>query len=107
MLQKIREKITGWVAGTILAMLAVVFAVWGIDFTFTPRSVAARVNGDEVPVEPVMRAFQDQLSRFQQSFRQDVPEALQQEIRRSVIEQFVRRTLLEQRIRAGWGPAAA
>ena len=100
MLQKIREKITGWVAGTILAMLAVVFAVWGIDFTFTPRSVAARVNGDEVPVEPVMRAFQDQLSRFQQSFRQDVPEALQQEIRRSVIDQFVRRTLLEQRIRA-------
>ena len=99
MLQKIREKITGWVAGTILAMLAVVFAVWGIDFTFTPRAVAAKVNGDEVPIEPVLRAYQDQLSRFQQSFGQDVPEVLQQEIRRGVIEQFVRRTLLEQRIR--------
>ncbi|MEJ2515498.1 MAG: SurA N-terminal domain-containing protein [Gammaproteobacteria bacterium] len=98
MLQKIREKITGWVAGIILALLAVVFAVWGIDFSFTPPSVAATVNGDEVPVEPVRRAYQDQLSRFQQSFAQDVPEEIQQELRRGVIEQFVRRTLLEQRV---------
>ncbi len=98
MLQKIREKITGWVAGIILALLAVVFAVWGIDFSFTPPTVAATVNGDEVPVEPVRRAYQEQLSRFQQSFTQDVPEEIQQELRRGVIEQFVRRSLLQQRV---------
>lgn len=99
MLQKIREKVSGWVAGIILAVLAVVFAVWGIDFTFSARSVAAKVNGEEVPIEPVRRAFQDQLSRFQQALSQDVPEPVQQEIRRAVVENFVRRELLEQRVR--------
>lgn len=100
MLQKIREKVSGWVAGVILAVLVVVFAVWGIDFTFNARSVAAKVNGEDVPVEPVRRAFQDQLSRFQQAFRQDVPEPVQQEIRRAVVENFVRRELLDQRVRS-------
>jgi peptidyl-prolyl cis-trans isomerase D len=98
MLQTIRERISGWVAGIILAMLALVFAVWGINFDFTARTVAAKVNGEDIAVGPVLRAYQDQLTRFQQSFRQDVPEPIQAEIRRSVIEQFVQRRLLEQRI---------
>lgn len=97
MLQKIREKITGWVAWTIVITIGVVFAVWGIDLSFTPRPMAAKVNGEEVPVEPVRRAYQAQVSRFQQAFRGDVPEEIAAEIRRGVIEQFVRRELLQQR----------
>lgn len=97
MLQKIREKITGWVAWTIIATIGLVFAVWGIDLSFTPRSVAAKVNGQEVPIEPVRRVYQEQLSRFQQAFRSDVPEEIAAEIRRGVIDQFVLRTLLQQR----------
>jgi peptidyl-prolyl cis-trans isomerase D len=98
MLQKIRESITGWVAWTIIITIGVVFAVWGIDLTITPRAVAAKVNGEEVPLEPVRRAYQEQLSEFQQAIRGDVPEELATEIRRGVIEQFVRRELLQQRI---------
>jgi peptidyl-prolyl cis-trans isomerase D len=98
MLQKIREKITGWVAWTILITIGLVFTVWGIDFSFTPRTVAARVNGEEVAIEPVRRAYQEELSRFQQAFRRDVPEEFQQELRRGVIEEFVRRELLRQRV---------
>jgi peptidyl-prolyl cis-trans isomerase D len=98
MLQKIREKITGWVAWTIIATIGLVFAVWGIDLSFAPRSLAAKVNGEEVPLEPVRRAYQEQLSRLQQSFRGDVPEEFAAEIRRGVVEQFVRRELLRQRI---------
>jgi peptidyl-prolyl cis-trans isomerase D len=98
MLQRIREKITGWVAWAILITIGLVFAVWGIDFSFTPRTVAAKVDGEEVAVEPVRRAYQEQISRFQQAFRADVPEELAQEIKRNVIEQFVRRELLLQRV---------
>jgi peptidyl-prolyl cis-trans isomerase D len=98
MLQKIREKITGWVAWTIVITIGVVFAVWGIDLSFTPRPMAAKVNGEEVPVEPVRRAYQEQAARFQQAFRGDVPEEIAAEIRRGVIEQFVRRELLQQRV---------
>ena len=98
MLQKIREKITGWVAWTIVITIGIVFAVWGIDLSFTPRPMAAKVNGAEVPVEPVRRAYQDQVSRFQQAFRGDVPAEIADEIRRGVIEQFVSRELLQQRV---------
>lgn len=98
MLQKIREKITGWVAWTIIATIGLVFAVWGIDLSFTPRSVVAKVNGQEVPLEPARRVYQEQLARFQQAFRSDVPEEIAGEIRRGVIEQFVLRELLLQRV---------
>ncbi|HRP35485.1 MAG TPA: SurA N-terminal domain-containing protein [Gammaproteobacteria bacterium] len=98
MLQKIREKITGWVAWAIVITIGVVFAVWGIDLSFTPRPMAAKVNGAEVPVEPVRRAYQEQAARFQQAFRGELPEEIAAEIRRGVIEQFVRRELLQQRV---------
>lgn len=98
MLQKIREKITGWVAWTIVITIGIVFAVWGIDLSFTPRPMAAKVNGAEIPVEPVRRAYQDQVSRFQQAFRGDVPAEIAAEIRRGVVEQFVSRELLQQRV---------
>jgi peptidyl-prolyl cis-trans isomerase D len=98
MLQKIREKITGWVAWTIIITIAVVFAVWGIDLSFTPRAVAAKVNGEEVPLEPVRRAYQEQISRLHEAFRGDVPAEIAGEVRRGVIEQHVRRELLRQRI---------
>lgn len=98
MLQKIRETITGWVAWAIIITIGVVFAVWGIDLSFTPRAVAAKVNGEDVPIELVRRAYQDQVARFQEAFRGEVPEELANEIRRGVIEQYVRRELLQQRV---------
>jgi peptidyl-prolyl cis-trans isomerase D len=99
MLQKIREKVTGWIAGVILALLAFVFAVWGIDIGFGTRNVAAVVNGDEIPVAPVRQAIQLQTSRLAQQLGADVPEPLQAQIRDDVIEDFVRQRLLLQRVR--------
>ncbi len=99
MLQKIREKITGWVAGVILALLAFVFAVWGIDIGFSNQSVAAVVNGDKIPIGPVRQAIQNQLSQFQQAYGADVPAPIENQVRDGVIEGFVRNRLLLQRIR--------
>jgi peptidyl-prolyl cis-trans isomerase D len=99
MLQKIREKITGWVAGIILAVLAFVFAVWGIDIGFSNQSVAAVVNGDKIPIAPVRQAIQNQMSQFQQAYGAEVPELVERQVRDSVIEGFVRNRLLVQRIR--------
>ncbi|MGB5621342.1 MAG: SurA N-terminal domain-containing protein, partial [Gammaproteobacteria bacterium] len=99
MLQKIREKITGWVAGVILVLLGFVFAVWGIDIGFNPQSYAAVVNGEEIPVAPVRRAIQNQLSQFQQAYGPDLPPGIEEQIRGDVIEGFVRTRLLVDRVR--------
>lgn len=99
MLQTIRERVTGWFAGVILALLAFVFAVWGIDIGFGNRSTAAVVNGDEIPIAPVRQAIQNQVSRFSQQLGSDVPEVLETQIRNDVIESFVQQRLLLQRAR--------
>jgi len=99
MLQKIREKITGWVAGVILVLLAFVFAVWGIDIGTSSATTAAVVNGEEIPVEPVRRAIQNRLAQFQQAYGVDVPDVIVKQVRDSVIEGFVRNRLLVDRVR--------
>ena len=99
MLQKIREKITGWVAGVILALLAFVFAVWGIDIGSSTATSAAVVDGAEIPIEPVRRAIQNRLAQFQQAYGVDVPDAIVQQVRDNVIEGFVINRLLVDRVR--------
>ena len=99
MLQKIREKISGWVAGVILALLAFVFAVWGIDIGFNAQSYAAVVNGEEIPVAPVRRAIQNQLAQLHQAYGPDLPPGVQEQVRNQVIEGFVQNRLLVERVR--------
>jgi len=99
MLQKIREKVSGWVAGVVLALLGFVFAVWGIDIGFNSRNYAAVVNGEEIPIAPVRQAIQNQLSQFSQSSGVDLPPGLEEQVRISVIESFVRNRLLVERVR--------
>ncbi len=97
MLQRIREGISGPVAWAILGLLALVFAVWGINMDFTPTTFAVKVNGEEIPAEPIRQAVQNQISQAQQSFPGDLPEELQAQIRNQVVEQAVLERLLAQR----------
>src|SRR3990167_7363791 len=41
MLQKISEKISGWFAGVVIALLAGAFILWGVEFYFEQGSGAA------------------------------------------------------------------
>jgi peptidyl-prolyl cis-trans isomerase D len=100
MLQSIRDKITGWVAGVLLGAIAVVFVFFGMDFQASAaRSYAVKVNGEAIPAETVRRAWQAQLTRLQQMIRDELPAQLQQQQREALVEQFVRSTLLAQKVR--------
>ena len=97
MLQRIREGISGPIAWGILALLALVFAVWGINMDFTPQTFAVKVNGDEIPAEPIRRAIQNQVAQYQQALDDDLSDELQAAIRDQVVEQAVLERLLAQR----------
>jgi len=58
MLQQIRDKISGWFAALFLGAIAVVFIFWGIQFESTVTTAAAKVIGEDVPVQAVRRAWQ-------------------------------------------------
>lgn len=68
MLSTIREKTQGWIAGIILGLIAIPFALWGINYYFegSGRVDVAVVNGVEISVDTYRRALEDQRHALQQ-----------------------------------------
>ena len=97
MLQKIRDKITGWFAIVFLGAIAIVFIFWGIQFESSVNAAAAKVNGAEVSAEAVRRAWRDRENELQQALRTELPDSLVKEERERLLTDFIRRELLIQR----------
>lgn len=97
MLQKIRDKITGWFALVFIGLIAVVFIFWGIQFESTVNVAAAKVNGEKIPVEAVRRAWQNRQSELQQTLRDELPAELVKSEQQRLLDDFIRRELLLQR----------
>jgi peptidyl-prolyl cis-trans isomerase D len=97
MLQQIRDKITGWFAIVFLGAIAIVFIFWGIQFESSADVAAATVNGEEIPVEAVRRAWQERQSELQRLTRDELPPDVVSDAQRQILDEFVRRELLAQR----------
>jgi len=106
MLQTIHDKITGWIAGIVILLIAVPFIFWGIDVGFGAVTYAARVNSDDLPfwrpgtkisLQEVSRAYQNQLSRLQQAYGGEVPPEQRAELQDRLIESYIRNELMNQR----------
>src|SRR5262245_9957688 len=97
MLQKIRDRVSGWIATIFLGAIAVVFIFWGIRFQGATTTAAARVNGESIPLEKVRRAWQQRQSQLQQQLRDELPAELVQSEQQAMLDDFVRRELLRQR----------
>ena len=98
MLQRIRDNMTGWVSGSIIAIIAIAFIFWGIDFGFFNRDYIALVDGGEVSTNVYRNAVQNQVSQAQRTYQDELPEVLLQQIRSATLENLIRRELLAQRV---------
>lgn len=74
MLTTIREKTQGWIAGIILALVAVPFALWGINAYFEGggRVNVAEVNGADISVDSYRRSLEEQRRSLQRMFGRGV-----------------------------------
>ena len=97
MLQKIRDRISGWFATVFLSAIAIVFVFWGIKFEGTVSSAAARVNGESVPIDKVRRAWQERQVELQREIRDELPAELVRSEQSALLDDFIRRELLRQR----------
>ncbi len=106
MLQAIREKVKGWVAYTIIALLVVPFATVGVYNYVTGGSdpTVAEVNGDEITrrqldyaVQQYQGQLREQLGDDYQRFLDTVDAGL---LRRQQLERLVNETLVRQYIDA-------
>jgi peptidyl-prolyl cis-trans isomerase D len=99
MLQKIRDRISGWFAAVFLGAIAVVFIFWGIQFESSVTSEAASVNGDEIPARLVQQAWQDRQSELQQQIRDELPPELVRAEQQKLLDEFIDREVMVQRAR--------
>lgn len=100
MLQKIRDKATGWFAYIIIILIAIPFALWGLNEYFGGAGplVAAEVNGTEIPVRAYQQEFQQQRRQLAEMFGGRIPAGLidDQQLRDNALQTLIRRELLAQ-----------
>jgi peptidyl-prolyl cis-trans isomerase D len=97
MLQNLRESTGRWVAAGILGLIAITFIFFGIDFSVTGATFAAKVNGDDIPILEFERDYQQAQNQYQQLYPIELTDDMRRQLRSSVVERMVLAKALEQR----------
>ncbi len=100
MLQSFKDRIRGsrWLGYTIVAVISVPFALWGIQAYVGggSSSAAVEVNGEEIPERVVERQVAQQRRALSERFNGELPDAFSdQMLRRQVIDRMIRTRVLE------------
>lgn len=102
MLQKIHERIQGWLAWAIVLIIAVTFSLWGVEFYFSRQGgsadTAVKVNGAKISADQVRSTYEQLWWQQQEQFGEDffaIPD-IEAQIRQQAIDQLVLMTLLRQ-----------
>jgi peptidyl-prolyl cis-trans isomerase D len=98
MLQTIHDKIKGWVAYVLLGAIAIVFVLWGINFTMGAPTYAAKVGDREISAVEVRQNYQQELARIERSSQGPLSDAQRSEIKTRVLEDEVSITALIDRL---------
>jgi peptidyl-prolyl cis-trans isomerase D len=89
MLQTIHDKLKGWVAGVVLGAIGLVFVFWGINWTLSAPTYAAKVNGTEISSNEVRQTYQQQLAQMERQSSAPLDDTMRNEIKRRVLEEYV------------------
>src|SRR5689334_9922310 len=95
MLQSLSEKLQGWVAWSIIVLICVTLAFFGIETYSTSRGsheAAITVNGTPITAHQISRAV-DALKRQQKSVGDNLPDAA---IENMAIQQLTANIVMEQ-----------
>jgi peptidyl-prolyl cis-trans isomerase D len=89
MLQNIHDKLKGWLAYVVLGAIGLVFVFWGINWTMSAPNYAAKVNGTEISSNEVRQSYQQQLAQMERMSNRPLDDAMRNEIKRRVLDQYV------------------
>ena len=100
MLMDLREKISGWIAYTIVGLITVPFVLWGVGEYFQGGQAQplATINGQDISQSAFDQAYEQERQRIAQQFGGTVsPEMLEgMGIKRQVLNALVTREVLNQ-----------
>lgn len=110
LLQKIRDHAQGWFAYTIIGLLIIPFAVWGINYYFEGGGPmdAAIVGDSKISLQEFQRSYQQQRQRLQTMLGSNADPALldgprlkQDVLRQLIDERVLNQTARDQGLRVG------
>ena len=93
MLQNIREKFTGWIAISILALIGFSFVFVGLNYSFIGQSYAAKVDGVDIGVNQFENAYREQLQANPQLAQ--LPAEYRQQLRSNILEQLIQQRVID------------
>ncbi len=98
MLQSIRDRVTGWVAGVIFTLLIIPFALWGVSSYFEAGGevIAIEVNGEALSLGDYQRAYQVLKQRWQEIASQPITDDIQPLLKQQTIDRLIRAELFKQ-----------
>jgi len=89
MLQSIHDKLKGWLAYVVLGAIGLVFVFWGINWTLSAPTYAAKVNGSEISSNQVRQTYQQQLAQMERQSSAPLDDAMRNELKRRVLAEYV------------------
>src|SRR5476649_809952 len=89
MLQSIHDKLKGWLAYVVVGAIGLVFVFWGINWTLSAPTYAAKVNGSEISTTEVRQKYQQQLAQIARQTNAPLSDSMRNEIKRRVLEDSV------------------
>ncbi|RUA05846.1 MAG: peptidylprolyl isomerase [Gammaproteobacteria bacterium] len=97
MLGSIREKIKGWVAYVVIALIIVPFALFGVSEYLTGSSniVVANIDGDEISKEVFLSEFETRKRRLQEELGERYTAEINQSVKMKTINGIINRRLLK------------
>ena len=94
MLQNIREKFTGWIAISILALIGVTFIfVGGANFAFIGSNYVAKVDDVEIGLGQFEAAYRDELQQNPEYVQ--LPESVRMQLRQNILEQLIQQRVID------------
>ena len=96
MLETIREKFTGWIAGLIIGAISIALVISFGNMNQTPieQDVVITVNDREITLIDYREEYTNQLLQFQEVFGDEIPKSLEFTIQESATENLIMKALL-------------
>lgn len=99
MLQSIRDRVQNWFFLTIMVLIAIAFAFWGVERFFESKAsarVVAQVGKHEITDRAFQSAYQRTRRQLQMQSNQKITPAIDKNLKEQVVQQLIRSYVLSE-----------
>jgi len=97
LMQKIRNWATGWIAGAIMGLIIITFAVWGINFADQgSEPVVASVNGEDIKLRQFQQAYNNFREQMQKYTGKSLAPGEEELLKRQTLDKLIQDEVINQ-----------